>query len=294
MSSQAMQRAQLQFLSYMAPSAAGKMATRLFSRSRNEANEYRPALTPMGARVINVASSSHRVEQLYLWGDSGDIVLLIHGWGSNCSSMFAFVQPLLSMGYRVATFDAPAHGSTQGDYATMSEYVAAARQMIETLGDVRYVVAHSLGGIVAMASAAESDIERIVLISSPCSLMDVLDIWSGSFMKLRPVIREKILQQLLHDNGVPVSHWDIGLHGRGWNKPVRLIHDRQDNVVNCRHAEKINQLFSDSEVFYTDGLGHAKILMNTGVHNIITGFFSPETEHGRHYGQDDLGNIKEA
>lgn len=273
------QRTKLQVLSLLAPSLAGKIATQLFSQSRNEANEYREALTPMGARCEKISSADHRVENIYIWGEEGEIVLLIHGWGANCSSMFGFVQPLLKQGYRVATFDGPAHGCTPGKYATMWEYVTAAKHVIQHLGDVRYVVAHSLGGIVAMAASAESPkVERIALISAPFSLMDVLNIWSGNSMKLSSTIRERILSQLLKDNGVPVSYWDIGLHGKAWSKPVYVIHDQDDDVVGANHADQINKVFSDSKLSLTQGLGHAKILMSQKVHNLVNDFITQKQE----------------
>ena len=274
-----LQRMKLQVLSLLAPKVAGKIATQLFSQSRNEANEFRKALTPMGARCEKISSPDHRVENVYIWGDSGDIVLLVHGWGANCSSMFGFVQPLLDDGYRVATFDGPAHGCTPGEYATMWEYVTAAKDVIQHLGDVRFIVAHSLGGIVAMAAAAgDPKVERIALISAPFSLMDVLDIWSGNSMKLPTGIRERVLAQLLEDNGVPVSYWDIGLHGKDWTKPVYVIHDEDDDVVGSNHADQIKQVFKDSKLSLTQGLGHAKILMNQNVHNLVNDFISQKSE----------------
>lgn len=277
------QRMKLAALSYIAPPVAGKIATQLFSQSRNEANPYRKALTPIGARKCTISSQVHRVENIYLWGEKGDIVLLLHGWGANCSSMFGFVDRLLAEGYRVATFDGPAHGCTPGEYATMSEYVAATRHVIEHLQDVKYIVAHSLGGIVAMAAAAQSPgVEQLVFISSPSSLLDVLDIWSGNFMKLRSSIRERILKQLLADNGVPVSHWNIISHGKNWHKPIQIIHDKNDEVVGCDHANKLNKALHSSDVFFTEGLGHVKPLMNPLVHQKVVDFLRmPHNHHTR-------------
>lgn len=269
-------RIKLKALTYVAPRRAGKIATRLFSQSRNAANEYRKPLTPMGAKAIALGGRDLRVENIYLWGEQGDIVLLVHGWGANCSSMFGLVKPLLAHGYRVATFDAPAHGCSPGEYATMAEYVAATRRVVSELGElgeVSYVVAHSLGGIVATAAATSSgEIKKLVTISSPFSLLDVLDIWSGSFMKFPDSIRQGILDQLLADNGVPVSHWDIGLHGGQWRRPVLVIHDTDDEVVSSQHGEKVAAALPDARLFLTSGLGHVKPLMSMSVHQAVVDF----------------------
>lgn len=270
-----LRKARLQTLSVIAPKMAGKIATRLFTESRNEANPYRKAYTPMGAKAIPVKDPSSRVKQIFVWGDSGEIVLLVHGWGSECGSMFGLVQKLLKQNYRVAAFDAPAHGSSEGTYSTMSEYVEATRAVIEQLGDVTRIIAHSLGGLVAMAAASgNSQIKSMTLIATPYSLRDVLDIWSGSFMKLREKVLEEILAQLLKDNGVPVSHWDIGLHGKQWAVPVHVIHDNDDKVVNSRHAEKIARVLPQATTTLFDGLGHVKVLSSADVHNCIVELFN--------------------
>jgi omega-6 fatty acid desaturase (delta-12 desaturase) len=268
------QRMKVNILSILAPQLAGKLATKLFSKSRNTANEYSKALIPMGAYCEKIASPEHRVENIYIWGDSGDIVLLVHGWGANCSSMFGFVQSLLDQGFRVATFDAPAHGCTPGEYTTMREFTKAAEHIIKQLGDVRHIVAHSLGSIVGMAvSAKNPNIESITIVSAPVSLSDVLDIWSSNSIEISDFIRQRVLSQLLKDNGVPVSYWDIGLLARDWVKPVLVIHDDDDDVVGF-HADKIKNFFPTGEIRLTEGLGHAKILMSKQVHNFVSDFIT--------------------
>ena len=113
----------LKVLSTIAPKIAGQIATKLFTQSRNEANPHKKAFTPAGAKAIPIQDPKSKVKQIYLWGDEGEIVLLVHGWGAECGSMFGFVPKLLKQGYRVATFDGPAHGSSDGEYSTMWEYV---------------------------------------------------------------------------------------------------------------------------------------------------------------------------
>lgn len=167
----------------------------------------------------------------------------------------------------------------------MWEYVESTKMVIQQLGDVTRVIAHSLGGIVAMAaSTGNPQIKCVTLISTPYSLMDVLNIWSGSFMQLKDRIREEILAQLLRDNGVPVSHWDVGLHGKNWHVPVQVIHDNDDPIVNSRHAGKIASVLPQAKtLLFDNGLGHVRVLSSRDVHNAIAEFFSndvtaPHTE----------------
>jgi len=204
--------------------------------------------------------------------------LLIHGWGADCSSMFGFVSTLLKQGYRVATFDGPAHGSSEGERSTMFEYVEATKKVITQLGQVTRIVAHSLGGLVATAAASGNhQIKSMTLIATPYCLHDVLDIWSGSFMQLKPHILEEILAQLLIDNSVPVSYWDIGLHGKDWAVPVQVLHDNSDNIVSSAHAQRIAKVFPTATTELFDGLGHVKVLSSPKVYNAVVAFFNDRT-----------------
>ena len=281
MTNYAWHRKQLNLLSYLAPPIAGRIATRLFSLSRNETNKYREPLTPIGAKAIPLSQVNGSIKNIYLWGDSNGsqdkrgIVLLIHGWGTNCSSMFGFVQPLLENGRRVATFDAPAHGSTRGNYTTMTEWVEATKAIIDRLsleGPVNAVVAHSLGGIVCMAACSKrDDVRQLVLLAAPFSLTGVLDNWSRNFMKLRPTIHKQILKNLLQDNGVPVSHWDIGIHGKEWSQRMDIVHDVKDPIVDSSNAHRISNALSDAKtnVHITQGLNHFKVLTNKKVQELV-------------------------
>lgn len=273
---QQLAKAGLQVLSVVAPPLAGKHAARAFAATRNAANPQRKAFTPIGAKALAISNTASKVKNIYLWGNSGEIVLLVHGWGADCGSMFGFVQPLLQQGYRVATFDGPAHGASLGNRTTMAEYVSETRAVIEQLGAVTKVVAHSLGGIVAMAALKHYPaIEQVALISAPCSLTDVLDIWSKGYMSLSVRVRQHILTQLLKDNGVPVSHWDIKVHGETWQGEALVLHDEQDPIVPPAHAKRIATILPNAGLTLFNGLGHVKILTDKTVHRTIGEFFQP-------------------
>lgn len=266
----------LQLLCFIAPPMAGKFAARAFTSTRNEANPPRQAFTPIGAKVITFKKLHSKVKNIYVWGEKGEIVLLVHGWGADCGSMFGFISPMLKLGYRVATFDGPAHGASEGSRTTMAEYVADTQFVIEQIGDVSRVIAHSLGGIVAMAALKPfPNIKQLALVSAPCSLLDVLDIWSQGHMKLAPKVKRYILKQLLKDNGVPVSYWDISVHGKEWLGEALVLHDKHDPIVNHYHAELIAAVLPFSKKKLFSALGHIQILSDKSVHQAIGDFFKP-------------------
>ncbi|MCY7294076.1 alpha/beta fold hydrolase [Alteromonas sp. a30] len=268
----------LKTLCYLAPKQAGQIATKLFTQSRNATNPHRKAYTPIGAQSISIEAYGRKVRQYYMWGDSGDIVLLLHGWGSECGSMFSLASYLAKQGHRVVTFDAPAHGASAGKFASMSEYVSDTKLILNELssfGTVTRVVAHSLGGIVAMAATKEFPaIKQVVLISAPYSLNDVLSIWSRNVINLGSKVRDNVLRQLLKDNGVPVSYWDISLHGKEHHADILVVHAIDDNIIDIEHGERICNALPSATMETVDELGHIKILSSLKVHQKISHFFN--------------------
>ena len=115
-------------------------------------------MLPLGADRFTVPGNTD-VPNGFLWGEGGAAEgnhLPVHGWSADSSSMQLLVPPpLRDLGFRVAAFDGPAHGVRDGDQATMTQYTRAVGAVLDTLGDVRVVVAHSLGGIAAIGAAAE-------------------------------------------------------------------------------------------------------------------------------------------
>lgn len=86
-------------------------------------------------------------------GGNGRSVLLAHGWTSEASFMAAFIEPLRQKGFRVVAFDLPAHGHSQRRWASLIDCAHAFHAVAEATGPFDSVVAHSLGGLIALMVA---------------------------------------------------------------------------------------------------------------------------------------------
>jgi pimeloyl-ACP methyl ester carboxylesterase len=270
----------------VAPGAAGRRATDAFSTTR-ALGLHPDDVVPLGARRFAVDGDEH-VRGGYLWGEDegGPVALLVHGWGMDSSSMHALVGPLRELGYRVAAFDAPGHGVSEGSQATMTQFTRATGAVLDTLGDVRVVVAHSLGSIAATGAVAERPdlpVDCMVLIAPTCTLTGVLERWSRSELRLRRPVVEEIYRELRRRNGVPVSHWDVTGLGGGLDLPVLAVHDPGDDVVPFSEAEAVAAGLRDVRLEAAPGgPGHFGILMAAPVRETVGAFIvehaSTETE----------------
>jgi pimeloyl-ACP methyl ester carboxylesterase len=263
-------------LNAVVPTFAGRLATDAFgyTRSLTRAPEDR---TPLGAQRFPLASHAE-IREGYLWTGRGATALLVHGWASDSSSMYGFVRPLRSLGFQVATFDAPAHGISRGKTTTMTRFTRAVKDVLDTLGDVEVIVAHSLGSIATVAAVMERGLARaprcIVLLSPTCTLTEVLERWSAGHFKLPRRVVEGIFKELHRRNGVPVSHWNIVTLGKGLDVPVLVIHDPGDPVVPFREAERVAASLPRVTLEKAPRLGHVRILSALDVNQRVMAFIS--------------------
>ncbi|MFG3024978.1 alpha/beta fold hydrolase [Streptomyces sp. NPDC048254] len=270
-------------LGAVAPGAVSRWATDVFSDTR--ALRIRPDnLLPIGAARFSVENCPDSPSG-YLWGErsAAGTALLVHGWASDSSSMHPLVGPMRDLGFTVAAFDAPAHGVRAGSQATMSQYADAVGAVLDTLGDVRVVVAHSLGTIAAIAAAAArgAPLDCLVLISPTCTLAGVLERWDGAGLRLSSATVDGIRRELHRRNGVPVTHWDaVGL-GRSLECPVLAIHDPDDPMVPYTDAETVVAGLSEARLERAPGEGHLAILVSRHVRALVSAFVAEHTADRR-------------
>ncbi len=266
------------------PGVGGRWATDVFSRTR--ALGGRPDnVLPLGARRFAVEGNPD-VRGGYLWGDDdGPTALLVHGWGADSSSMYSLIAPLRQLGYRVAAFDAPAHGVHEGTRATMTQYTTAVGAVLDSLGGARVVLAHSLGSIAAVGAVAarpRRSVDCLALVAPTCTLTAVLEGWARDELRLSRAVVDRVYAELHRRNGVPVGHWDVVGLGRGLDCPVLALHDPDDPVVPFREAEAIAAGLPGVRLEKAPGRGHMGILMSPEAKSAVSAFVA---EHGTRTGE---------
>ncbi|QKW06571.1 alpha/beta hydrolase [Streptomyces sp. NA04227] len=262
-------------LGAVAPGAGARWTTDVFSSTRTLG--IRPDnVLPIGAREFAVDNSPDAPNG-YLWGERSPrgTALLVHGWASDSSSMHSLVTPMRELGFRVAAFDAPAHGVRPGSQATMTQYTRAVGAVLDTLGDVRVIVAHSLGTIASIGAAAQRPglaLHCMAFIAPAATLGGVLERWEGDGLKLNRAKVEGVYAELHRRNGVPVSHWDAVALGPGLDVPKLTLHDPDDDMVPYSDAEAIAAGLTHVRLERAHGVGHIGILMSREVRATVSDF----------------------
>lgn len=152
-------------------SEASRAAERLFFtpvRHRAPARER----AVLGAAAREWIEFRGKRVAVWRWGH-GPAILLAHGWSGRGGQLTAFVEPFLSAGFSVLTWDAPGHGRSQGERSDLLEFAALIDVLARREGRVRAIVGHSLGGAATViACAAGAPAERVVLVGAAADPTD--------------------------------------------------------------------------------------------------------------------------
>lgn len=220
--------------------------------------------------------------QAYEWlpdgAPNGRTVLLAHGWTSEAAFMAAFVEPLRQKGFRVVSFDLPAHGFSRQRQASMIDCAQALRAVALAAGSIDDVLAHSLGGLIALMVsegaaplAGSVSFGRYVLIATPNTLSEFTREFARQQGLPDTALRafERHLERVGHRSIESVSSARLlRLTGRR----AMVVHSRDDQDVPFSNALEIVDACPAAKFHPVDGFGHAGVIFAPPVVRAVRSF----------------------
>ncbi len=264
-------RASLGGLSRLSPRAAGAVAERLFLTPKKYA---RPAVEveALGSARHVLVPSAHGPLAAWEWGDDGPRVLLVHGWEGRGAQLHAFVEPLVERGFRVVTFDAPAHGDTPGAVSSFFHFAESIRAVSAALGPFHTVLAHSMGGATTLWAANTVDLApRYVMIAPPVDVRDFTRVMAR-MLGLSEEVRANIHERLGARFGVRVEDVRAENVAPRMTGELLVVHDEDDREVPIRCGELMARSWPRARLERTKGLGHRRVLRDGEVIRMVTAF----------------------
>lgn len=204
---------------------------------------------------------------VYHWGkhvtlSQRPLIMLVHGWNGRATQMAAFVEPLVSAGFQVIGFDAPGHGASDGEHTNILEFCNVMADICDSFGPIHGVVAHSFGVPCSVLALAENRIkvDKIVCISSPISINWLLGIYCR-LLNCPAAVKNSIKRRIETQFGATIwQRLQTDQMVESLTSSAFIIHDKNDNDIPWKHAEKLSELWPDSNFLLTKGLGHQRIL----------------------------------
>ena len=257
-------------LGAISPNLAGRLALRLFMtppkfgtpkrelKLRKESTHY----------FLNIRNRQISVRS---WGE-GPMVLLSHGWAGRSSQFHAFIDPLLSAGFRVVGFEAPAHGDSEGKRTNMLDVADILAKIAEKEGPIEAIIGHSFGTGTALLAIHRYQVKtsKVILISAYSEVAFIINMFANLF-GLRQSTIDAMKQIALNRFATTYNakwNWDdiSPLKTiKSYQGKLLFIHDDQDHEVPLSEATPLHQSVATAKILITSGFGHRKILMNKEV-----------------------------
>jgi pimeloyl-ACP methyl ester carboxylesterase len=233
----------------------------------------------MESAIIDFHQIKNHKIATYSWGRTRPVakplVLLVHGWSGRGTQLGSFVEPLLDAGYRVLSFDAPAHGQSSGKQTTIFEIVDVILALQKHYGEFDSVISHSFGGpCTALAIQKGLKVKRFVAISPPATIMGLVTKFISA-LHINDKTGAQLIYRIENFFGDHVWH-DLSMTTLVENLTVPgfVIHDTQDVDIPWEEGQAIASAWGNASFKRTDDLGHRRILRDDDVIASAVNFIS--------------------
>jgi pimeloyl-ACP methyl ester carboxylesterase len=266
-------RLAIRLLGLVSPALAGRWVYRLWFQplrfpEPQQEKEWRSTAQPLAV--------AHRGQTLAVdaWG-AGPTVLMVHGWNGRGAQLGAFAPALVQAGYRVVTFDTPAHGRSPGRATNLPEISEAIQAVAGACGPIHAIIGHSFGVACSIYAVRQGlKVNRIVAISPPDN---VRGLTQKFFTALDIDARVQAIFNRTFEKHFGADLWQRfspEVLARQLNVPGLIIHDQDDHDVPIQEGVAVAQAWPDAQFVRTTGLGHRRILRDPEVIARVSAFLT--------------------
>ncbi|MEO7977486.1 alpha/beta hydrolase [Flavobacterium sp.] len=224
--------------------------------------------------TLHVPSINKKIV-VYEYGESVKKVLLVHGWSGRGTQLFKIADVLIENGFSAVSFDAPAHGKSEGKTTIMSEFIESVLEIEKRYGPFEFAIGHSLGGMSVLNAIKNGlNVKKAVIIGSGDIVQDILNEFIFK-LGLKPEISIRLRDYFENKYQVKMDDFSAYKAVEKIEIPVLVIHDNDDPEVPVKAGIHIHKHLKNGVLFLTEGLGHRKLLGNQTVIQKIVEFIQP-------------------
>lgn len=248
-------------------------AERLFTSPRRYPRPERERAVLASARSFSIPvtlrsprCNGQQVEvAAWRWG-IGPTVLLVHGWEGRGSQLGALVEPLVTAGMSVVTFDAPAHGDSPGHRLYLTDFADTIADVADAVGPLHATVAHSFGcaGLLLAHARAGLDVARNVMIAPNVVIDELFEMFARK-VGLDDADRTLLEHNISVRNGIALESLQLERLVATRDAGLLVLHDRDDSEIPFTQAERLADAWPNARLITTEGLGHRRILREPAV-----------------------------
>ena len=209
---------------------------------------------------------------LFTWENSGEKVLLTHGWSGRGMQLYYIAECLHKEGYHVVTYDAPAHGKSEGKRTNMIQMIETIAHLDKVEGGFDHFIGHSFGAMAIFNYCKNrGSAKKIVTIGAADNMRTIFDSFISS-IGLSTKILKRMITYFEEKYKVNIDDFSPFIAAQKIHTPTLLIHDEEDYDVSVNCSDTIAKYHPNAKVIKTKGLGHRRILRDNMVTQHIKSF----------------------
>jgi len=189
------------------------------------------------------------------------VVVAVHGWGANGSTLQAMVGPLVRAGMAVVLFDAASHGDSAAEaFSSLPRFAEDLAAVLNALRerpaiDTRRtaLLGHSVGAAAVLHTARHGGVQAVVSLAAFAHPREVMQAWLQEHHIPQRWLGTAILA---HVQDVIGERFDAiaPLHQMPHIRcPVLLVHGAQDRVVPLSDAHRLQAALPRGELLVVEG-----------------------------------------
>ncbi len=257
------------FLSRVAPRLAGKVAFNLFQRPMNRVTRPLERSFFKEAKHFKIDHYPEAIDCYEVGNPEGDLIFLVHGWESNAGSMAAIATSLADQGYRVISFDLPAHGHSKlkrANILTCSNALDRVMRYFQYSGSPS-IVSHSFGSAVSTYTLARKgyQINKFIMLSTPDRILDIFQDFKN-IISLGDTAFKTMLDQVKALVGEDLETIAVNrMAEKVQYQNLSIIHDQYDRILPYSNSVNVYKNAPKATLTTVEKIGHYKMLWNNSV-----------------------------
>lgn len=196
--------------------------------------------------------------KLYKWGNGDRKILCVHGWRSNTYRWRDYIKTLTKNGCTVYSIDFPAHGNSEGRFWNLLKGEASIKATIDHIGVVDTIISHSVGCFCSLYFCDQNPTlqpRKMVSLASAGRVHDFID-EVKKMLSLGDREIDNLMNYFVTYTGRDPHYFDIENFFSDIKAKALLIHDEDDPDTDVKYSRRLHELYDDSELIITKGLGH--------------------------------------
>jgi len=152
------------------------------------------------------------------------------------------------------------------------EFARAAIAVAAAVGPVSAVVGHSLGGFAAALAMDRGLAARRAVLISPSANANSYSAQFAALLGVAAPVMSSMRERLARRLDFAWDEMDVPAFAPAMRVPLLVIHDRDDRDVRWNDGAAIAQAWPGAELVTTSGLGHHRIVSDSGVIRQVVSF----------------------